>query len=58
MRWRVQNSNIYTSPKAAFLTCSYRGNLKPRFKNVALSLSRAAFLIVNTWLQTNLEAAS
>ena len=43
MRWREFIMNIYTSPKAAFLTCGYRGNLKPRFKNVAPVLTRAAF---------------
>jgi len=39
----ISNLNIYTCPKAAFLTCSYRENLKPRLKNVAQSRTRAGF---------------
>ena len=34
---------IYTKPKAAFLTCGYRQNLKPRLRNAAPSQTKAAF---------------
>ena len=46
VRWeRDENfqDTIYTKPKAAFLTCGYRQNLKPRLRNAAPSQTKAAF---------------
>ena len=34
---------IYTKPKAMFLTCGYRQNLKPHLRNAAPSQTKAAF---------------
>ena len=39
----ISNLPIYTWPEAAFSTCSYRDNLKPRLKNAAQSQTRAMF---------------
>ena len=36
--------NIYTNPKAAFLTCGYRENLGVRLENAAPSQTKAACL--------------
>ena len=43
---RVENfwpNSIYTKPIAAFLTCGYRQNLRPRLRNAAPSQTKAAF---------------
>ena len=34
---------IYTLHKAAFLTCGYRQNLKPRLRNATPSQTKVAF---------------
>ena len=56
MRWESVGNfyyTIYTRPKAAFLTCSHRQNMKLRLRNAAPSQTKAAFL--KRGFKTNLK---